>query len=454
VALVGIENAGAGVGIAILDSGIDASHPGFEDEDLVPPQGFPRANSRSNSAYVSTKVIVARSYEALAGEPGYGDDASDVNGHGTNAACSAACVVHDTPLGLLSGSAPKAFLGNYKVLGDDGSGSESAILKGIDDAVKDGFDVLNLSLGSELTDDPANDLQVRAVNAASDAGAIVLAAAGNEGSDNNDNSINSPGLADKIITVGSASSDRSLDLDGNTERIDPNRISDFSSRGPSLAGTIKPDMLAVGDNLYVAASTLAEEGSFYTVTQGTSFATPIVAGAAAFLVAARPDLTAEQYRSLLVNSSTVLRSSVTGAPLPVRHQGAGRLDMFAALEQPVAAAPVSLNFGRGSSNVAISRELAITNVSEQGVTLRFSVESFDGRLVPTLNNIPTVLGPNETATLQVRFNGGGLSGEYQGVIVVANDRNSVVARIPYWYAVPTPVPASITLFKVPAMGDA
>jgi hypothetical protein len=450
---VGLEKAGAGIKIAILDSGIDASHPGFRDDSLTPPEGFPRVSSDANTAYITKKVIVARSYEDLAGDAGYGSDARDVNGHGTNAACSAACILHETPIGAIAGSAPKAFLGSYKVLGDNGGGSESAILKGIDDAVKDGFDVLNLSLGNELTDDPAGDLQVRAVNAASDAGAIVLAAAGNEGSEGNENSINTPGLADKIITVGSSSSDRSLDEQGSQGPIDPNRISDFSSRGPSLAGTIKPDMLAVGDNLYVAASSLSKGGKLYTVTQGTSFATPTVAGAAAFLKAARPGLTAAQYRSLLVNSSTNLQSAATGKPLLIRHQGAGRLNMLASLEAPVAVEPVSLNFGRGADSADLVREITITNVTASGVTLKFSVQGFDDKLAPALGDVPTVLGPSESAKISVRFSGAGLSGEYQGFILIANESNSVVARVPYAYSVPAPVPASITLFKIPESGE-
>ncbi len=450
-ARVGIDNAGAGIRIAILDSGIDSSHPGFQDDGLSVPDGFPRASSDANKQFVTKKVIVVRSYEDLAGD-GYGSNAGDVNGHGTNAACAAACVVHKTPIGVISGAAPKAFLGAYKVLGNNGSGSTSAILKGIDDAVKDGFDVLNLSLGNELTGDPAEDVQVKAVNAAADAGVIIAAAAGNEGPD--ENSIDSPGFADKVISVGSSSSDRSFDENANPVPIDPRRISSFSSRGPSLAGIVKPDMVSVGDNFYVAASSL--HGSYlYTITQGTSFATPTVAGGAAFLKGARPGLTPAQYRSLLVNSSTQLKAADTGKPIHVRYQGAGRMNMLAMLDQPVAVEPVSINFGRGSDTVDLSKDIKVWNVSGSTVNYSASIESYDGRPSPVISAGGTAsVAPGQSATLTLALKGSGMSGEYEGAIVIANDQNSVVARIPYLFVVPSTEPASISVFKAPSTAAA
>lgn len=445
---IGADRAGAGIRVGILDSGIDASHAGFQDDALAAPEGFPRVSSDANSGFVTRKIIVARSYETLAADAaGYGVDVRDVNGHGTSVACSAACASHVSPLGRISGSAPKAFLGVYKVLGNNGSGATSLQLKAIDDAMKDGMDVLNLSLGNELSGDPQDDIGAKALNAAADAGLIVVCAAGNEGPD--DNSINSPGFAEKAISVGSSASDRLLDIEGNTGPNDPNAISPFSSRGPSPSANLKPDMVAVGDNFYTAASTFKNPDASYTVTQGTSFATPTVAGAAAVLKAARPSLTAAQYRSLLVNSATGLNGA-DSAPLSVRAQGAGRMNLAASLEQPLAVEPVSVHFGRGGPAPSLKRELTLTNLTASPLAVTVAVQSFDKRSLPVISAAPSgPIPPQGSAVVTMQFGGAELSGEYQGVILVANDANAVVARVPYWYAVRSSAVAGFSVFKLP-----
>ena len=181
----GESNAGAGIKIGIIDTGIDQTHPAFQDSSLVAPAGFPVCdvpptdcpNLPSNCAYTSNKVIVARSYvceivfadvpasatdTASASRP---DDLSarDLDGHGTAVASVAAGVTTTYNGTQITGVAPKAFLGNYKVFGSDdvnpnGSGN---ILQALEDAVTDGMDVVNLSLGSPgyagpLDEDPTN----------------------------------------------------------------------------------------------------------------------------------------------------------------------------------------------------------------------------------------------------------------------------------------------------------
>lgn len=447
----GTDKAGAGMKVAILDSGIDASHPGFKDDSLVLPDGFPIVSSDANRAYVNNKVVVARSYEALQGER-YGAGAEDGNGHGTNAACAAACVVHTTPAGQISGFAPKAFLGNYKVLGNNGGGSNAAILKGIDDAVKDGMDVLNLSLGSDIAGDPAKDEQAQALERAVAAGYIVVAAAGNAGPD--ENTINSPGSAPNVISVGSSSSGRSLDLDGNTGPIDPNRLSDFSSRGPSLSTAIKPDMVAVGDNFYTASSTRKNPDQFYTMTQGTSFASPSVAGAAAALKAARPGLTAAQYRSLLINSSRIIQLADT-TTAPVRHQGAGALDLDAALRASTAVQPTGLNFGIGGDSLDAKQEFAVTNLSTRRARYTVQVVAHDGKRVAVLSGAAEFeLDSGASQTLALAIQSGSLSGEYQGSVVIQSDQSDVTAHVPYWYGVRSGTARAITLLEAVSSGAA
>ncbi len=125
----GVSNAGAGIKIGIIDSGIDQTHPAFQDKSLTPPAGFPKCtnNHPEDCNYTNNKVIVARSYirqQSAGTNPSnvaansIPDDYSprDRQGHGTGTASSAAGNVN-TGAVTFNGMAPKAFLGNYKVLG-------------------------------------------------------------------------------------------------------------------------------------------------------------------------------------------------------------------------------------------------------------------------------------------------------------------------------------------------
>ena len=105
-----------------------------------------------------------------------------------------------------------------------------------------------------------------------------------------------------------------------------NRLSTFSSVGPNTDGNIKPDILAVGGTISTAQP-LSMNGGF-VVESGTSFSSPTVAGAAALLKAARPGLTAQQYRSLLINSAAPFHFS-SGAVAAVQQTGTGLLNMSA-----------------------------------------------------------------------------------------------------------------------------
>ena len=123
--------------------------------------------------------------------------------------------------------------------------------------------------------------------------------------------------------------------------IDPNSIAPFSSLGPSVDLSVKPDLLAVGENFYTAAQTTDASGELYNATgyvvsQGTSYSTPLVTGAAAALIAARPGFTPLEYKSLLVNSAAV---AFAGQPQSVQNAGAGFLDLNAAMLATVAVNP-------------------------------------------------------------------------------------------------------------------
>ena len=181
---IGEDRAGLGVKIAILDSGISASHAAFQESGLTAPDTYPRGGNASDLSFTNGKIIVARSYVGLLPyrDPDY--SVRDRVGHGTALAMIAAGGRAAGPLATITGIAPKAYLGVYKVFGTPGyndSSSDAAIIKAVDDAVSDGMDIINLSLGSDLAPRLADDLEVQALERAVQAGVIVVAAAGNNG---------------------------------------------------------------------------------------------------------------------------------------------------------------------------------------------------------------------------------------------------------------------------------
>jgi subtilisin family serine protease len=205
-AVGGQGNAGAGVKIGIIDTGIDQTHPFLTDNSLVVPVGFPKCDAIDSAVgspdtqckFVSNKVIVAKVFETLTNF-----DAHAAQAHGSHVSGIAAGVANTCApfVGCtLSGIAPKAFLGNYNVFpGNVLSASSHDIAKAVEAAVADGMDVLNLSLGGTAK---PNDVLVNEVNSATDAGVVVAIAAGNSGP--GAGTVDSPGIADKVITVGAS----------------------------------------------------------------------------------------------------------------------------------------------------------------------------------------------------------------------------------------------------------
>ncbi len=194
----GRARAGAGMKIAILDTGIDNFHFAFLDEDLAAPDGFPVFSPEVNRRFTSSKIIVARSYDGTA---------EDEVGHGTAVATAAAAVYHEGPRGVMAGAAPKAWLGNYQIAeGTNGAISIDNALRAMDDAVKDGMDVINLSFSGPAITLPEDDLLTPAIARAAEMGVIVVAAAGNEGPDNATAGDSSSSM--HVIGVGASENDR------------------------------------------------------------------------------------------------------------------------------------------------------------------------------------------------------------------------------------------------------
>ncbi len=208
----GVDRAGAGMKIAFVDTGIDYNHAGFQDPSLEVPAGFPKVNREADKSFTNNKVIVARNYTSEA-------TPADLFGHGTAVGMAAAGVGNQGTRAWISGAAPKAYLGNYRVAGASGTATNSRILKAFDDAVKDGMDVISLSFGGGAAPRPADDITVAAIEQAAGAGVLVVVAAGNEGPD--PNTIDSPATAPSAITVGASSSDRMFATSVALEALPP-----------------------------------------------------------------------------------------------------------------------------------------------------------------------------------------------------------------------------------------
>ncbi|PWT84823.1 MAG: hypothetical protein C5B56_14985, partial [Proteobacteria bacterium] len=315
-ALGGAGQAGAGIKIGIIDSGIDQNHAGFQDSSLTPPAiGDDGRTVPNQMAFTNNKVIVARSYVQKDLAPGYGyysdnpdpasvtqpDDysARDRMGHGTAIAMIAAGAQNTGPAGTIQGVAPKAFLGSYKVYGSPGINDFTnfpAVQDALADALADGMDVVTLSMteGDSSTyygpldnlDECGGicDVYSMAVENAVSAGMVVVISAGNDGNigfrPQTLNTIHRPGVAPSAITVGALMNShalyQSLQVTGDGVPAGLQNIHAMFGDGPHTAAPISGAMVDVtslgNDGLACAAlpsGSLA--GKIALVKRGTCF---------------------------------------------------------------------------------------------------------------------------------------------------------------------------------------
>ncbi len=265
-ALQGEGNAGAGMKIAILDTGIDQTHPAFQDGSLQMPPGFPKCAGQS-CGYTNNKVIAARSYVQMLVLPGADSRPDDLSprdrvGHGTAAASVAAGVRNSGPAVTITGVAPKAFLGNYKIFGSPGVNDVTftdVVIQALEDAYNDGMDVASLSLGFPAVWGPLDsgsacgldpgapcDLFSAAVEEAAQL-MVVVVSAGNDGDLGNLapslNTIHSPGTAPSAITVGALYNSHEFFSSVRAPGLD--RINALFGNGPRPSGSITAPLRAV-----------------------------------------------------------------------------------------------------------------------------------------------------------------------------------------------------------------
>jgi serine protease AprX len=308
---------GAGVGVAVIDSGVTGWH-----DDLTTGGAGQR---------------VAAFVDFVQDQPVPYDD----YGHGTHVAGVIAGNGHDS-YGVYSGVAPKANIIGLKVLDGAGAGYMSDVIAAIDWAIANrdahNIRVINLSVGAPVTQSYLTDPLTLAAKRAVDAGVIVVAAAGNRGKNAAGEiqfgGVTAPGNAPWVITVGNANTG------GTVWRWD-DTIANSSSRGPSAIDFgAKPDLVAPGTgivSLNAPGSTLALQrpgalinGSrgvqpAYIAMSGTSMAAPAVSGTIALMLEANPNLTPNLAKAILQYTA----ESRTGIdPLA---QGAGFLNAFGAV---------------------------------------------------------------------------------------------------------------------------
>lgn len=319
---------GSGVKVAIIDTGIDYTHPALGG-------GF-------GPGY---KVIGG--YDVIDDD----DDPIDVFGHGTHVAGIVAADSED-----VTGVAPDCSLIAIKVFSLNLPTFDSDVIAGIERAVdpdadgdtSDRADIANMSIGSPRGE-PDGPVSV-AVDNATRLGLTSCVAAGNQGWYY---MLDSPGVARTAITVG------------GTDKAD--KWATFSSRGPvQWTASLKPDVMAPGQDI---TSTLP--GGGYAPMSGTSMATPHVAGACALLKALHPDWTPQQIKSALMTTAVDIG-------VDVMTQGAGRIDALNAARVKTFAAPSSLSFGLDDGTTSTWRITRTVTVSNAALTPQQYGVTFSG----------------------------------------------------------------------------
>ncbi|OKI49281.1 S8 family serine peptidase [Micromonospora sp. CB01531] len=382
---------GKGVTVAVLDTGVDVTHP-----DLA------------------GRVAESRNFSAA-------PDTDDTVGHGTHVA-SIIAGSGAASGGKYRGVAPDATLLSGKVCENEGC-PDSAVLAGMEwAAVEKRATVVNMSLGG--SDTPEIDPLEQAVQTlTAQTGTLFVTAAGNAGSDS---SVGSPASADAALAVGAVDRDDAL--------------ADFSSRGPRVGDdALKPDITAPGVDIVAARAAHGQigdpVGEKYVSLSGTSMATPHVVGAAALLAQQHPGWVAGQLKA------TLMASAKPHPDQTAYQQGAGRVDVAHAITESVTSEPASVSFGRTlwphEDDAPIERTVTWRNSGPTALTLDLSTEATGpgGRTAPAgmfrlsapQVSVPAGGAAQVTVTADTRL--GGVDGDWTGRIVARSGATLAVTPL-------------------------
>jgi subtilisin family serine protease len=417
-----LSSAGQSVKIGIIDDGLDRSHPYFKARGYRMPRGFPKGNKR----FTDAKVIVARAFAPRSPKWKYASRPFDPlnSEHATHVAGIAAGNYRTRARGSrISGVAPRAYIGNYKVLTipDDGfglNGNSAEIVAGIEAAVRDGMNVINLSLG-EAEIDPSRDIVARALDGAAAAGVVPVVAAGNDYEDLGGGSVTSPGSSASAITAAAENQNGPF-------------IASFSSGGPTpLSLRMKPDVTAPGEDVL---SSVPRRAGLWASFSGTSMAAPHVAGAAALLRQRHRGWTVEQIKSALVQTGKPVLGP-GGAEVDTTREGGGTIDLVRADRPLLFASPTSLSFGFVKPGVSSTRQVALSDAGGGAGDWSVSTPLQQPAAGVSLSVVPTVAVPGPlvvTATATP----GAAEATHTGFVVL--QRGSDRRRIPFWFRVAAP----------------
>ncbi len=367
---------GAGIGVAVIDSGV-AAHP-----DL-------------NNSSGTSRVVYSQSFVS-------GDTTtSDKYGHGTHVAgliggTGASSGTANGYPATYAGMAPGVNLINLRVLDQNGSGTDSGVIAAIQQAItlKSTYNirVINMSLGRPVFESYTLDPVDQAVEAAWKAGIVVVCAAGNNGryaATDGFGTIVVPGNDPTVITVGATMTELTA------SRVD-DQIASYSSKGPTtLDHIVKPDLVAPGNclvSLRVAGSTLDTSYPQFEITptsgtskyyelSGTSMATPVVSGAVALMLQKNSALTTDQVKARLMKTGWKAFGQYTFShdslgnlynnEYDIFTYGAGYLDIDAALGDTNLATGVALSptavFNTSNKTVTITNTSPDSNFSGSSV---------------------------------------------------------------------------------------
>src|SRR6185295_17250949 len=338
---------GAGVSVAVIDSGIAAWH-----DDLTNTSAtlFPYGNQR-----------VGGFVDFVNGQTQPYDD----NGHGTHVAGIIAGNGFDSE-GKKSGAAPDAGIVSLKVLDANGNGTVSNIIAALDWVLANhetyNIRVVNLSVGAAIHESAWTDPLTLAAKRVVDAGITVVSAAGNFGKNSAGlpqyGGINAPGNAPWVLTVGASSTQ------GTSHRTD-DIVGAFSSRGPTyIDWAAKPDLVAPGtgtvslaaaDSRYyqtkvsaLLPGSIATANLPYLSLTGTSMSAPVVSGVVALMLQANPSLTPNAIKAILQYTAQQYPdyNALTQGAGFLNAVGAVRLARFYANAQPGDRVPVQKMWGR------------------------------------------------------------------------------------------------------------
>ncbi len=449
---------GSGVNIAILDTGVDDGHPSL-------------ANSRMAGVDFTNPL----------GERDGSDDPDDDNGHGSHVAGIALGRGGGPgdPAGNMVGVAPAAGLIDVKILTALGSGWGQNLIEALEWCQDNrdtpwpgassedyhGIDIISISLG-DGEDDDGQSADAREVNATVDSGIVVIAASGN----NNGEAINSPGSADRAITVGA------VDDSGTVDRSDDD-IWFGSNYGPraddgdeNTLDEFKPDVVAPGVLINSCDYAVGEDQEYlgYVNKTGTSMATPHVAGLAALLLQANHSLipgplAGEEEEELEQNPvKRVLRERATpkGEPYDIeldptynQRYGWGLVDAYQALREVAPAPDLELSDCEPQNpQLLVGEDLDFTidireleGVFVAGATLQVYLDEIEPEHL--LHDLVFSLEAFEQKNFRATWQDA-LKGEHKLIIIISNafpeENNGTNNHLEYQFFVNTPPRARLT----------